>query len=72
MELSFHARLLAADKWKVTTPVGKYIITQEEDTLGNLFYWIETPVGRRIETGASVLEEAEQTVSNHYHKHYAG
>jgi hypothetical protein len=70
MELSFYARPVAAGKWKVTTPVGKYIITQEEDTLGNLFYWIETPVGRRIETCAGALEEAEQIVSSHYNKHY--
>ena len=72
MELSFHARPVGADKWKITTPVGKYIITQEEDGLGKPGYWAETPVGRRIETEAQTLDAAEQFVSRHYNKHYAG
>jgi hypothetical protein len=70
MELSFCARPVAPDKWKVTTPVGKYVITQEENNLGNLVYWIQSPVGRRLDDEATGLDEAEQIVSTHYQKHY--
>jgi len=71
-ELLFCARSLGADKWKITTPFGNYIIILEEDTLGEPCYWVETPVGHRIETEViNSLDEAEQIVSKHYHKHYA-
>ena len=72
MDSSFCARPVGADKWKIKTPVGKYIITQEEDGLGNLRYWVATPVGRRIDDEADTLDEAEQIVTSHYQKHYAG
>jgi hypothetical protein len=72
-ELSFYARPHGADKWKITTPFGDYIIHQEEDTLEDPCYWIQTPAGHRIETEViNALDEAEQAVSHHYHKHYAG
>ena len=72
MELTFCARPVGAEKWKVSTPVGKYIITQEENGLGYVCYSVDSPVGRRVETEVETLDEAEQIVTNHYHKHYAG
>jgi hypothetical protein len=70
-ELSFYAHPHGADRWKIATPFGNYIIKQEEDTLGEPSFWIETPAGHRIETEViNALDVAEQIVSNHYHKHY--
>lgn len=71
-ELSFYAHPIGADKWRITTPFGDYIITQEEDTMGDPCYWVETPAGHRLETDViSALDETEQIVSSHYHRHYA-
>jgi len=70
-ELSFHARPHGTDKWKITTPFGHYIIHEEEDTLGDPCYWVETPAGHRLETEVvNALDETEQLISNHYHQHY--
>ena len=70
-ELSFYAHAMGADKWKITTPFGDYLIHREEDTLEEPCYWIETPAGHRIETEViNALDVAEQIISNHYHKHY--
>jgi hypothetical protein len=70
-ELSFYAHPLSAGRWQIPTPFGNYIIHQEEDTLGDDCYWIETPAGHRLESEAiNALDETEQIVSHHYHKHY--
>jgi len=66
-ELSFYAHPLGADKWKITTPFGDYIINQEEDTFEDPCYWVETPAGHRLETEViNSLDEAKQTVARHY------
>ena len=71
-EISFYAHAQGVDQWKIVTPFGNYIIHGEKDTMGDTCYWIETPAGHRIETEViNALDETEQIVSNHYHKHYA-
>ena len=72
-ESQYYAHPLGGDKWKISTPFGNYLIHQDEDSLEEPCYWIETPAGHRIETEViNALDVAEQIVSNHYHKHYTG